>query len=233
MDEAKYREFLQALVQAQEMREIVTLLAHHPEVADPEFESWAEKQLESLDQEVANRVRCHFALIASLESLKPMFVSTFLLVGETFYKKGNHEKALKTLEEVLLMSRSLVQKDPEAHMPLLGRVLEVLGGVHRGLDRHEEAVQEYQEALGIWRQLVPGDPQQYEPHLGLTLYGLGQSLQKLHRLREAAAALEECLVLVRRLVQERPEIAESSGLETSLKELELTVALLRRQGEPM
>jgi hypothetical protein len=35
------------------------------------------------------------------------------------------------------------------------------------------------------------------------------------------------------LVQERPEMAESSGLETSLKELELTVALLRRQGEPM
>jgi len=105
--------------------------------------------------------------------------------------------------------------------------------VHRGLDRHEEAVQQYQEALGIWRQLVPADPQQYEAHLALTLYGLGQSLQKLHRLREAAEALEECLVLLRRLVQERPEIAESSGLESSLKELELTVALLRRQGEPM
>jgi CHAT domain-containing protein len=119
--------------------------------------------------------------------------------GDTAYKQGRYEEALKYHEKALRIYKE--RKMPQE----VADSLNAMGIIYDSLGQSDEALKCYEEAMGIYRQLG------ILPSIANSLEGMGRVYQDFHRYGDALRCYEEA----GRYNQEASKILKDAGIQGS------------------
>src|SRR5258708_18453017 len=115
---------------------------------------------------------------------------------------GRFIEARDCNSHAVLLWRSLVAENANAHTPELARQLGNLGISLSNLNQHEESLDATEESMTLYRSLQKNPS--YAPDLGRQLSSLGISLSNLNRHEESLRATQESITLYLSLVDKNP-----------------------------
>jgi tetratricopeptide (TPR) repeat protein len=113
---------------------------------------------------------------------------TLLALARALAENGEHDAALRVLEERIELLRGLPERDPVRE----GVTLYEIGSIQRRAGRLAEAIERYRETEVVQRE--SGN----DEHLALTLLKLGRSLGQVGKHEEALAAFQDRLAILKK-----------------------------------
>jgi tetratricopeptide (TPR) repeat protein len=150
--------------------------------------------------------------------------------SEALTARGQHQAALKDIEEAVAIERDLVEADRDAFLPDLAIMVSDLADRLATLGRAEDALDAVAEAVAYFRRLAAARPNVFLKDLAVSLDRLSDALGELGRHEEALATMEEVVAIRRRLAEVRPG-AFLDDLAGSLNNLGALLARLGRHEE--